>query len=138
MISKQNEENNQSVNAFGYHIIRNELIKDLLGAEHDQLLYWAGKSLARRHKLNSVDEIIHFFQNVSWGHLEHKKETKTEIIFQLSPQMTNKDFLVCYQLEAGFLAEQIQVIKGCISETTISTKKNTVIFTVLSDKKDVI
>jgi predicted hydrocarbon binding protein len=135
--------NDISISAYGLELIRSSLLPSLLGKEHDGILYWAGKDLARKFPLNTIEEIIVFFQKASWGTLELVKETNKDILFHLSSPMISKrnrcDKTISYQLEAGFLAEQIQQINSYITDAYTSEKKGTnyiVIFKVQWDKKD--
>ncbi len=61
-----------SVPAFGYNIIREDLLRDLLGKNTQELLYWAGKRLARKYQLTSIDEIFDFFYEAGFGTLRIK------------------------------------------------------------------
>jgi len=54
-----------TVPAFGYELIREELISDLLGKDRPAILYWAGKRLARNYPLFSLDEMKEFFLNAA-------------------------------------------------------------------------
>jgi predicted hydrocarbon binding protein len=138
-------DDNEQVTAFGYELIRSILIPELLGEESDRILYWAGKSLARRFPLTSVQETIDFFKKAAWGDLSISEENKREITFELTSKLISSRFQNksghSYQLEAGFLAEQIQHLKERISET-YDTKKHEkqhkVIFKVQWDRKGAI
>jgi len=136
MVTKNKEQSDISISQFGYRLIRQELLSELLGTDKEQLLYWAGKSLARKFPRQSIEEICHFFKEADWGELTLVKEKKAEYTFQLVPVLNQckEDF----KLEAGFIAEQIQNIKDCITETKMSSKKQSIIFTVQSDIKDTI
>lgn len=131
-----------TVPAFGYELIREDVLQDLLGKDAAALLYWAGKRLARKYPLTSTDEIITFFKQAGWGYLSIKKETNSKIDFELTSELLNKrlqsDPPPHFQLEAGFLAEQMQLQKQCIAETFEHPKKRAakVTFTVKWDPKD--
>ncbi len=65
--------------SFGYDLIRNDLLKEILGQDHDALLYWVGKALARKHPANNAEELIAFFSSGELGTAsvaERKKERK--------------------------------------------------------------
>lgn len=51
----------------GYELIRNDVLQLVLGKEHDHLLYWVGKSLARKYKLEEIEELHTFFLNKCIG-----------------------------------------------------------------------
>lgn len=118
------------------------VLPDLLDKNTTELLYWAGKRLARKYPLTSTNDIISFFEQAGWGYLSIKKETKSKIDFELTSDLLNKRFesneTVHFQLEAGFLAEQIQLQKQFITEAFEHPKKRAakVTFTVKWDTKD--
>lgn len=122
--------------AFGYHLIRNVLLQQLLGEEYEPILYWSGKSLAREYPLNTVDELVDFFKKTGWGSLSLTKEGRQAWIFQLEeisyPFIKENSF----RLEAGFLAEQVQRQKGFIAEAIETKKKDKVVFEVKWDRSD--
>ncbi|WP_245805865.1 YslB family protein [Bacillus alkalicellulosilyticus] len=128
----------EQVPLFGYHLIRNVLLHELLGKEHDHILYWTGKTIARSYPMSTITGIIDFFQKAGWGELEVKKQGKDEISFLLYPSVSKKQFNVSYQLEAGFLAEQIEKQTGCITETATTEKREYIQFSVKTDIKDTV
>jgi predicted hydrocarbon binding protein len=133
------DETELQIPLFGYDLLRKDVLPDLLGKEHNIILYWAGKSLARKYPVSSIDEIISFFRKAGWGDLGLVKEKKSELIFELTSHLfIDKKTTIC-PLEAGFLAEQIQIIKGFIAETNEELKSGTpkkVIFHVKWDLHD--
>ncbi|MFB3160755.1 YslB family protein [Neobacillus sp. 179-J 1A1 HS] len=132
----------RNISLFGYELIREFILPDILGKDTPEILYWAGKRLARNHPLNSLDEIIDFFSKASWGQLELIKERKDEIEFELvSPLIVSRVKSKAehfFQIEAGFLAQQIELQKQVIAETFEHPvkKANKVLFTVKWDRKD--
>lgn len=131
-----------TVPAFGYELIREIIIEDLLKEDSSNIMYWAGKRLARKFPQSSVNDIITFFYDAGWGHLNIKKETRSKIEFELTSELikkrvnSNKD---ChFQLEAGFLAEQIESQKQLLTETFQHPNKRggIVRFTVKWDNND--
>jgi predicted hydrocarbon binding protein len=132
----------RNISLFGYELIREFILPEILGKDTPEILYWAGKSLARKHPLNTFDDIVDFFAKASWGHLEIKKERKDEIEFELaSPLIVSRVKSKAehfFQIEAGFLAQQIQLQKQVIAETFEHPvkKANKVQFTVKWDRKD--
>ncbi|WP_045523489.1 YslB family protein [Neobacillus niacini] len=134
----------RNISLFGYELIREFILPEILGKDTPEILYWAGKRLARSHPLQSLDEIIEFFTRASWGQLEIKKERKDEIEFELdSPLIVSRVKSKAehyFQIEAGFLAQQIELQKQVIAETFEHPvkKANKVQFTVKWDRKDTI
>lgn len=131
-----------SVPAFGYNLIREDLLKDLLGKDTQDLLYWAGKRLARKYQLTSMEEIYDFFIEAGWGSLRMKSESKNEFQFELESELITdrqKIYPDCsFHLEAGFLAQQVEFQKNVLTEAYEHPhKKNAKIqFTVKWDLKD--
>lgn len=132
----------KTISIFGYELIREFLLPEILGKDTPEILYWAGKRLARKFPLADYDQIVEFFVQASWGQLELKKESKNEMEFELiSPVLVSRvkskaeNF---YQLEAGFLAQQIELQKEVVAETFEHPVKKSgkVHFTVKWDKKD--
>lgn len=125
-----------TIPAFGYELIRDAFMKDLLGKDYKSILYWGGKNLARKYPLGSLLEVIDFFKSAGMGNLSIAKENKNELILELTSELITNRFDreadYSYQLEAGFLAEQIQNIIGKEAEAIEQQKKktNSVLFTV--------
>lgn len=131
----------RSISIFGYELIREILLPEILGKDTPEILYWAGKRLARKFPQDNLESIIEFFANASWGHLEMKRESKSEMEFELaSPLFVSRVKSKAehfFQLEAGFLAQQIELQKQVESEAFEHPvkKSNKVQFTVKWDKK---
>lgn len=143
---EQQDTKNTDINVpiFGYELIRDILIPDILGKDTPDILYWAGKSLARKFPLVTTEEINAFFTEAGWGSLELAVMTKKEMKFELSGpiiarriDMKNED---SFKLEAGFLAEQIQNQKKVITETIeeVHKKQKKVTFLLRWDQKDTV
>jgi predicted hydrocarbon binding protein len=132
----------RNISLFGYELIREFVLPEILGKDTPEILYWAGKRLARKHPLNTLEDIIEFFTKASWGQLQLTKERKDQIEFELvSPLIVSRVKTKAehyFQIEAGFLAEQIQLQKQVIAETFEHPikKANKVHFTVKWDHKD--
>jgi predicted hydrocarbon binding protein len=130
------------ISGFGYELIREVLLPDLLGKDTASILYWAGKNLARKYPLETVEDIITFFDKAGWGTLTVASERKDELEFELtSPLIEARLFSkeeCTFQLEAGFLAQQIEQQKKLVTETYEQQKKRAkkIIFTVKWDRKD--
>ena len=128
--------------AFGLEILREVLLPDILGSDHPQMLYWAGKGLARRYPVQSIEEISVFFEAAGWGNLTLLQNKKNEMEFELGGELIairlKKTNECTFQLEAGFIAEQLQSMNKYITETYEQVKKrsNKVIFTAQWDQKD--
>lgn len=130
------------VNTLGYEIMRDILIPELIGDNHN-ILYWAGKRLAREIFLAKDEDLPIFFSETGWGDLKRTKSNEKQQFFELTGPIVqlrattidNPDFL----LEAGFLAETIQLQSGFVSECIvkeIKQKKGEVILLVQIDISD--
>jgi hypothetical protein len=133
-----------SVPSFGYELIREELLTNILGKDAPEILYWSGKHLARTHLLQNLNEISAFFAEASWGTLTVKKELRNELLFELTSPLIKKRIDlkpdVHFKLEAGFLAQQIETQIGMVSEAyeQIHKKAGLVEITVRWDQKDIL
>ena len=77
--------------AFGYELItRNSLARYSRRRFSYHILYWAGKQLARKFPLTSMDEVVSFFENAGWGYLVIAKETQNEMELTLSGEIINR------------------------------------------------
>jgi len=132
----------ETVPVFGYELIREVLIPEILGEETAKILYWAGKNIARKYPIDTISEIIIFFSQAGWGELKVIKETKSELVLELASTIItdriNKMSNVHFQLEAGFLAQQIEMQKKVVTETFEHPRKRSakVQFTIKWDEKD--
>lgn len=120
---------------FAYDLIREDVLGEILGEHTNDILYWAGKSLARKHPLELMDEAPAFFQRAHFGELSVEKMKKSETIYVLSAPKTEGR---CFTLEAGFLAQQKQAIDGFLTEAyvEVQAKKSQVWITLKSDSKE--
>ncbi|HAQ06741.1 MAG TPA: DUF2507 domain-containing protein [Bacillus bacterium] len=133
-----------SVSAFGYELVREVLLPELLGKDTAEILYWAGKRLARKYPLSSLDETIGFFQQADWGTLSVKEESRKELVLELASELISSrlknNSSSTFQLEAGFLAQQIEFQKKVLAEAFEHPNKRSsrIQFTVKWDKNDLI
>lgn len=127
------------VPAFGYELLRDYLLPSILGKHQNDVLYWAGKDLARKFPCSDIHLIVTFFQDSGWGSLVLEKELKDGYILHLTDEagllnIANRSF----RLEAGFIAEQLQVFNGYLTECyeEKKEKQNIVEFHVKWDAKE--
>ena len=138
------EDKTETISSFGYELIREVLLHELLGEDAPEILYWAGKKLANKYPLNSLEEISVFFQKATWGSLSIVKEAKNEMGLELFSELIKErceQSNHCnFQLEAGFIAQQIELQKGVICEAFEhpKKKKGKIQFTVKWDHKDTV
>lgn len=121
---------------FGYDLIRNDVLSELLGTEKETLLYWVGKSTARSYPLETTDELISFFEKAQWGTLSLVKEKPHEKTFELTELWMGKKDQRCYQLEAGFLAQQLETQTQATAVAVLSEKRQLVQIQVTIDRHD--
>ncbi|MDE3839828.1 DUF2507 domain-containing protein [Bacillus methanolicus] len=141
---KEEDADSPVVSAFGYELIRDILLPELLGKDASDILYWAGKRLARQFPLENFDEMRVFFQKASWGTLiitnESNNELEVELTGGIISQRLQSKKDISFQLEAGFIAQQIEQQKQVIAEAFEHPHKkgSKVQFTVKWDKKDIV
>lgn len=123
---------------FGYDLLRNDILKEVFGQEHDSIMYWVGKALARKYPLHTIEETIDFFEKANWGTLSLVKEKKQERLFELRGEWMDKKDDRCYQLEAGFLAQQVETWLSSYTAATQTKKKGIIHIQVESDLHDTI
>jgi len=138
MTDNVNSQQDSQVSAYGYDLLRHELLPELLGEDETMILYWAGKTLARK-KMKELESICSedFFIKANWGRLTLEKEKRQENLYELVSFHQQKDRP--FSLETGFLAQLTEIQKGVISEASYSIKRKkplTVSIIVRWDKKD--
>lgn len=74
---------NETTSLFGYELIRDVLIPNLLGTDTHEILYWAGKELARQYPLQNRQDISRFFDKAGFGLIELNKEQRNKQIYTL-------------------------------------------------------
>ncbi|MBS8265129.1 DUF2507 domain-containing protein [Mesobacillus boroniphilus] len=141
--SEQKTENQPiAVSEFGYELVREVLLPELLGKDTSEILYWAGKRLARKFPLATLDETIQFFQDASWGTLTIKEESRKEMVLELSSELISSRLKnnpnTTFQLEAGFIAQQMEQQKKVTAEAFEHPNKKSlkILFTIKWDKND--
>ncbi|QBO37217.1 DUF2507 domain-containing protein [Periweissella cryptocerci] len=100
-------------NAFAVNVLRDVLIPDVLQEDTASILYWAGKSLARKYPLASADEIVIFFLNAGFGELELIKDDTNQQYWRITGAFVDNRFTANenvpdFNLEAGFIAQQTE------------------------------
>lgn len=108
----------------GFDILRYIALPEFLGDESPTLLYFMGKSLARKFDINTVEDISYIFDKLGIGKIELVKEKNREKIFHLLSDSVvlrlKSSIKADFRLEAGFLAEAMEIIDGieceCVEE----------------------
>ncbi|TXL62536.1 DUF2507 domain-containing protein [Cerasibacillus terrae] len=118
---------NLHTNGAGYDVLRYIGLPDLLGREKDTILYFMGRKLARNFAINTLGDVIYFFEQMGWGKLELIKEKRNQLIFYLLAdsvvQRLQTTIKVDFLIEAGFLAEAILILKEINCECFIKVHK---------------
>ena len=112
-----NDQEHSHVTSFGYELIRDHVLSSILGKHEKEILYWAGKDLARKFPLYAMEEAVTFFLEAGWGILELEKSSKDSAFYTLKTMnLPQSGISRSHRLEAGFLAEQQQKIGGYLTE----------------------
>ena len=125
-----------SIPIFGYDLIREDVLTEILGQDRPEIMYWAGKRLARKYPLFTLEEIYKFFRDAGWGNLQLTKDGRRTMAFSLAGDVIQHRLQTrtgsSFRLEAGFLAEQIQQQKKVLAECSeeIDKKKSTIHFLI--------
>lgn len=123
-------------------LLRDQLLPNLLREETDDILYWAGKELARQEPMNDEEEVKAFFVQHGFGKIELLQMKKNKREYILSGNIIQKRLArnkhAAFSLETGFLAEQIQRISDIFTEANyeVKVKKAEVHITVQMDPKE--
>lgn len=120
----------------GYDVLRYISLPELFGDEAPTILYFMGKDLARSLHIKSTEDLFFAAEKLGWGRLELIKEKKKSLTFNLMADAVflrlQASFDVDFRLEAGFIAEAVQMINGseCECIETINSKIHQVEFKV--------
>ncbi|GMA69322.1 hypothetical protein GCM10025879_05680 [Leuconostoc litchii] len=135
---------NFQVNSFALSLLRDGLLKNLLQEDYPHILYWAGKEIARQFPTDTLSTVKEFFANAAFGDLEIQSQNSKnqrwiltgDLVKQRLALNKNADF----SLEAGFLAQQLEVQTGAIAEANFKyLKKNEgVTFEVITDLSETV
>ncbi|MGF3103937.1 YslB family protein [Rossellomorea sp. DUT-2] len=142
MEQKKEEVQQPSVPIFGYEMLRDILIPEILGKHTPDILYWGGKQLSRKFPLQSSEELISFFAEAGWGTLTLLEQKKNEMTYEISGPVLERRLAlksdVTFKLETGFLAEQVQLQKKCVAEAAdeLHKRSQSVKVIVRWDEKD--
>lgn len=135
------EQTSYTPTTFGYDLIRDHVLASILGKHEEDILYWAGKELARKFPVFELEELPTFFKEAGWGDLTLHKLAKKEAIYHLhiDPNVAEAKHRA-FQLEAGFIAEQYQSIQHYLTECypQIRSKEHLVELTIAWDPKEII
>jgi predicted hydrocarbon binding protein len=124
-------------NIFGVTLLRDIFLEELLDGDSSDILYFAGKDLAKKFASNTLLGIENFFKVAKWGDLKMISQQQDRQTWILSGEVlvarfATVDNIPNFYLEAGFLAQQIaQQIKKNVEATYQLNKDNSVTFTLI-------
>ncbi|WP_225743581.1 DUF2507 domain-containing protein [Marinilactibacillus sp. Marseille-P9653] len=123
-------------------LLRDQLLPNLLGNDIKDILYWAGKELARKSPSEDEASLFSKFEQNGFGELTFVNEKKQTREYVLSGEIIearlNKNESVSFSLEAGFLAQQLQDIHQLFTEAIfeVKPKKKQVYLYIQTDPKE--
>ncbi len=136
-MSKNFFTDSKATNTFKTTLLRDSLLPSLVGQDGD-ILYWAGKKIAREFVLTKDEEIPLFFKQAGFGTLKRVKSQRNTQTFELTGTIIETRQNIVdepnFLLEAGFLAETIQNQLGHPTDTIVlSSKKKMITLLVKTD-----
>lgn len=106
----------------GYDVLRYVSMPDFLGKEKETILYFIGRNLARQIQIEKIEDLYYLFDKFRWGSLELVKDRRRTLTFHLMSDdvaaRMMSPFHIDYRLEAGFIAEAIEIITKRTCECT--------------------
>lgn len=125
------------MNLFALTLLRDRLLPELLQDDESEIIYWAGKALARNVDLTGVMALETFFMDAGFGFLTLTSKKPTEQVWRLDGPVVSARFdennHASFALEAGFLAQQTQQQLGTGAEAQWEANKQTVVITVMTE-----
>lgn len=113
-----------AVPLFGYHILREHILKEIAGEYQGSILYWAGKNLSDELPVSSYEECVDLFSELGWGQLAITETEKYKKVFHLeSPFFLDRHVdtnQTTFALECGFLAEVVAKLEQQITQGEFS------------------
>ena len=132
-----------AVSALGAGFIRDEVLPAILGSDQLTILYWIGRQMARQNPLSEEQAITTLFAQLNFGRLVQTHGGRKQQRFELNgPAVSHR--LAAYpeasfDFEAGFLAQEIEIITGSATEGTVDEiHKDHVTFIIQSDLKNIV
>lgn len=128
----------------GITLLRDRLLPNLLKEDEGDILYWAGKELARSFRFSSIEDILQTMESHSFGSVELIEKKRSFYQFHLSGSVVStrlkQNANATFHLETGFLAQAIQEVTQVYSEGTYRLiKKGSIIeLTVQTDRKETV
>lgn len=126
---------NGNPNPFALNLLRDIIIPDILQEDTSSISYWAGKNLARKYPTSTGEPLVAFCLNAGFGNLTKITEQGTLQKWQLSGPLVENRFTATnnnpdFNLEAGFLAQQIEQFNDIAAEANFQTDVKNKIVTI--------
>ncbi|MFD1671728.1 YslB family protein [Agrilactobacillus yilanensis] len=128
----------------GTALLRDILIPELLSKDTGPILYWAGKAVARKIPLETLEAVQDFFVLTSLGDLSLSKQKHNQYIFTLTGTTVEERLKLTdtpdFQFETGFLAQSLEYQLGIVVEgmSELTKKQNGAKITLQTDPKEII
>ncbi|MEE8824160.1 hypothetical protein LASUN_12320 [Lentilactobacillus sunkii] len=120
----------------GQELIRDSLIPEILGKDAHEISYWAGKHLARNHRLATYEDLETFFKQFKFGDLKLLKRSGNQISWRLSGEIVAQRLKSFedpdFYLESGFIAQSCQYILNQQAEAELEKSNVNKGFVLLS------
>ena len=124
-------------NLYAVTLLRDRLLPELLQNDESNVLYWAGKELARDISLTGITALETFFMEASFGLLTLISQADMTFQWRLEGPIVmarlQDNTSASFALEAGFLAEQVQQQLDIGAEAQWEVENQTVNITVMTD-----
>lgn len=124
-------------NLYAVTLLRDRLLPELLQDDESNVLYWAGKELARGISLTGITALETFFMEASFGLLTLISQADMTFQWRLEGPIVmarlQDNTSASFALEAGFLAEQVQQQLNIGAEAQWEVENQTVNITVMTD-----
>ena len=125
------------LDVFALTLLRDRLLPELLQDDQSEIIYWAGKTLARDVDLHGISAIEAFFQETGFGTLTLTTQKPTMQKWRLDGPIVQARFSenpeASFALEAGFIAQQTQQQIGFGAEAQWEASKQAVTLTVMTE-----
>lgn len=123
-------------------LLRDQLLPNLFREDEGDILYWAGKELARDYTLPSLEELSSLMSSLSFGKLTLKEEKKRSYLFHLHGEIVHErlkaNSKADFSLETGFIAQAVQTLSDHYTEGsyTVNLKERLVRIQLETDPKE--
>ncbi|MDZ7834883.1 MAG: DUF2507 domain-containing protein [Alkalibacterium sp.] len=135
-------DDHESVYLDSIRLLRDSLLPNLLKEDENDILYWAGKELARSFTFSSPEDVLVQMTRVFLGELDQIRSARHSVQYEwtgklLEHRLNSKESDPSFSLEAGFLAAGLEQATGIYTEAAyeIQHKASSVLFILQSDSR---